>query len=325
MKYTDNALNILTTLLYRGIGKAWVHKNILATDCLESIVEKIAVKYPTATEEDFKQKRDFIEQKILALGESCDGLVALHDSKFPVYRGKVTDGDKPIALFYKGDLSLLSKNNTNIAVIGLLNPDDVTEQDERAIVDELVKQNVVIVSGLAKGCDEIAHRQTLQSGGLTLAILPSPLNNIQPAANKQLAEEIVENGGLLVTEYLTTPTDQRKIISRYIERDRLQALYSDCVLLSASYAQNDQGNDSGARHALEKAKKYGLLQAVIYDNIHRSNPKYDLNRQIIQEQPKPIVIQPNNMRQDINELLQAIKKNNQSLKYTTPAVQGGLL
>ncbi len=294
MKYTDNTLNIMAAKTYRGIGNAWIHNNIKPNDCSETIVEKIlqTQKNNSITVADFNAKKQDFENKILLLGENCDGVVALHDKHFPNCRGNVKAAERPTVLFYKGDITLLNSNNRNIAVIGLLNPDQQTEIDERHVVRKLVAKNIIIVSGLANGCDAIAHHETLCANGLTIAILPSPLNDIQPSANTQLARDIVDRGGLVITEYLAKPNSHRELISRYIERDRLQALYSDCVLLSASYAQNNQGNDSGSRHALGKAREYNLLRAVIYHPFHDNNEKYALNRQIINETPSPIIINP---------------------------------
>lgn len=75
-----------------------------------------------------------------------------------------------------------------------------------------------------------------------------------------------------------------ELSSRYQERDRLQALYSNSIVLAASYAKNDIGNDSGSRLAMGYAKDYLIPRVVIYDEESDSNnPKYDLNRQIIGE------------------------------------------
>lgn len=53
------------------------------------------------------------------------------------------------------------------------------------------------------GCDTVAHEATLMVNGKTIAVLPSPCDNPQPTVNKALAEKIVENGGLLISEYST--------------------------------------------------------------------------------------------------------------------------
>lgn len=94
------------------------------------------------------------------------------------------------------------------------------------------------------------------------------------------------------------------MINRFIVRDRLQALFSDAVLLAASYAQNNMGNDCGSRHAMVKAKDYGIKRAVIYnENKHKHIPMYDLNRQILQEDKTVFRIDSTNMNETICQLV----------------------
>ena len=312
MKYTEHAINIMTAKCFKGIGDAWIQKELSLSDIsYEVIVEKIRKKNADVNEKIFKEKKDRIVSSINQLGDSCDGVIAIGDKNFPHIRGNVNDGDKPGFIFYKGNLSLLNKNEHNVAVIGLLNPDSSIIEDENMVVERLVNEGVNIVSGLALGCDTAAHEQALKSNGATIAILPSPLNNIMPKENRMLAEKIIENNGLLITEYLTPVkfNDFRTQSSRYIRRDRLQALFSDIVILAASYTPkskdpNSKKIDSGARHAMEKAKEYGIKRAVIYSDSesNKNNPKYDLNREIAESDKSVIILNPTEL-QNLMELL----------------------
>lgn len=306
MNLTDNALNVMAARTFKGIGRAWLAKNLNPVKPAEEIVALInqsSKSAPPISLDDFERKKSLLRGLLEKNSEHIDGVTALGDPDFPAYRGKVKPSEQPAFLFYKGNLDLLNAESNNIAVIGLLEPDPETEAFERQVVAELVEKGVVIVSGLAFGCDSIAHRQTMDSGGKTVAILPSPLNNIMPSANQALAEKIVASGGLLVTEYLTEPKSRMEMNGRYQERDRLQALFSNAVLLSASYAKNDLGNDSGSRLAMEYALDYGLARAVLYDPAkNEDNPKYDLNRQIMAEQPPALVIGPDNYAAAVESL-----------------------
>jgi DNA processing protein len=157
---------------------------------------------------------------------------------------------------------------------------------------------------LALGCDSIAHRQTLNLNGKTIAVLPSPLNNILPTTNKELANQIVKNNGLLITEYYENANSKIELSGRYQERDRLQALFCNSIILSASYSKNDQGNDSGSRLALGYAYNYSIPRAVIYDTItDLNNPKFDLNRQLIKEDKEIIIINKSNLVEVINKIM----------------------
>ena len=307
MKITENALNVLAAKTYRGIGRAWIVKTIRGDESPERLVallNKGAQEDRLITQADFGAVRTKIGGAIAKLTASIDGVVAIGDEDFPPYRGNVKNSDQPVVLFYRGDLGLLNKANKNIAVIGLLNPDKDTEIVECEVVSNLVGCGATIVSGLAQGCDAIAHRQALRSQGKTVAILPSPVSDILPASNRELAEEIVAKDGLLVTEYFEVAKSKMELGGRYQERDRLQALFSDCVVLTASYAKNDLGNDSGSRLAMEYARSYAIPRAVIYDSIADiGNPKYDLNRQLLREQDGIVVIHRANMKQVLEKIV----------------------
>ena len=307
MNYTSNALNVMAARTFKGIGRAWLTKNLATVKATNEIVEllnKSIKNQQPVTLDDFEQKKALLQHLLEKNSAYIDGVTAIGDSDFPSYRGTVKPSEQPAFLFYRGDLSLLNVSSNNIAVIGLLEPDAETEHFERKVVAELVARGAVIVSGLAFGCDSIAHRQTLESGGKTVAILPSPLSNVIPAANRDLAGEIVESGGLLISEYLTEAKTKMEMTGRYQERDRLQALFSNAVVLSASYAKNDQGNDSGSRLAMGYAKDYELTRAVLYDPIiNVNNQKYDLNRQIISEQPSAIIIASNSLEAGVSKLV----------------------
>ena len=101
--------------------------------------------------------------------------------------------------------------------------------------------------------------------------------------------------------------------SRYQERDRLQALFCDTIVLAASYAQNSadrwklygQKLDSGARLAMGYAKNYGITRAVMYDEeIDRDNPMFDLNRDLINEQSDIIIITKDNLEKSVAKIIQ---------------------
>lgn len=326
MKYTENSLNILTAKSYKGIGNAWIVKNLKGNESVDTIVTLLnkTIKGEQTDVEEFERlKRDFENKLVAKFEKFCDGFVALGDKNFPHHRGIVKESEKPIFLFYKGDIDLLSIENKNISVIGLLNPEGDIEERERKIVAQFVRNGATIISGLAFGCDSISHQQALDSNGKTVAILPSPLNNILPARNKGLAFQIVEEGGLLVTEYWNDFKSQMELSSRYKERDRLQALFCDTIVLAASYAQNSaerwkmygQKLDSGARLAMGFAKDYNIPRAVMYDQIiDESNPMFDLNRDLIKEQKDILIL----TKENYIETVEKIMNKKPTVKTTIP-------
>ena len=305
---TENAVTILAVKNYNGIGRAWIVKNLKGGEEMADIVfllnKDVKADHPI-TVDDFEENKEMVKEKLKRLEGFIDGVVALGDDNFPSYRGKVKNSEQPIFLFYRGDLTLLSAANTKIAVIGTVQPDGGIKTIEQEMVAELVKNDVTIISGLALGCDTIAHEQALESNGKTVAILPSPLDNIIPSSNKDLADRIARRNGLLITEYYDEHRSKKELSGRYRERDRLQALFSDSIILSASYAKNNAGNDSGSRLAMEYALYYSISRAVIYDEneTNENNPKYGLNRQLIQEQKDIIIIKRENMPETLGKLM----------------------
>ena len=214
---------------------------------------------------------------------TLDGITCIFDQDFPVINSTVkAKGDRPYLLFYKGDISLLHHLNNNVAVIGHTSPSENIQKRERKIISQLVKKQQVIVSGLAKGCDVIAHEECMRLGGKTIAILPSPIDKVLPKEHAERAKQIVETGGLLISEYYTSPSNPRfEMTKRYIDRDRLQAMFAKSVILIASYVVKK--GDSGARHAMNKAFKYKHQICVMYDEKQDNHvDEMELNKQFVE-------------------------------------------
>lgn len=304
MKYTENALNILTAKSFKNIGSQKIVDCYRKEDNIITIVNKLRrFSSDNITVEEFEKRKNKIRNIFEKNNLSADGVVALGDKNFPQVRGDVEASKQPVCLFYKGNIELLNINNPCVAVIGLLTPDINIEKRETKVVSELVKKGITIVSGLALGCDTIAHNTALKFGGKTVAILPSPLHNILPKENKRLSEEIVSKGGLLISEYYEDFSSVLELRGRYEMRDRLQALFSNAVVLSASYAQSDKGKDSGSRLAMRDALKYNIKRAVIYnEDMDKDNPMYNLSRQVLSEKDKTIIINGKTLESSINEI-----------------------
>ena len=170
------------------------------------------------------------------------GIVTYFEDSFPdILRKTINEEgklDPPIVLFYKGDLSVI--NMPGLAVIGTR---EVTEFGKNAgmiLTKEFAKKGFCIVSGLAIGCDTIGHRAALAVGGRTVAFLAHGLDTIYPPENTELAKQIVDNGGLLLSEY---PIGMG--VNRYnlVARDRLQAGLSLATLVIQT------GEHGGTMHA----------------------------------------------------------------------------
>lgn len=130
----------------------------------------------------------------------------------------------PLVLFYYGDISLLDK--PSMAVVGSRDFNEIGANATELIVGDFAKGNVVI-SGLAKGIDSIAHECAIRHGGRTIAVLGSGIENCYPAENKELYEEI-KNHHLLISEYpFNSPPDRK----HFPMRNRIIANLADCIFV----------------------------------------------------------------------------------------------
>jgi DNA processing protein len=141
---------------------------------------------------------DSLAQQQLMLAEQHQTrLVAFWDDEFPTLLKKIYD--PPALLFVKGELR--PEDEFAIAVVGTRGPSEYGKLVTDRLTAALAGARMTIVSGLARGVDTIAHQTALKSGGRTIAVLGSGLDNIYPSENYRLAQEIAQHGAV-ITEYL---------------------------------------------------------------------------------------------------------------------------
>lgn len=109
--------------------------------------------------------------------------------------------DLPLVLFAKGNTPL--PTIPWVAVVGTRMPDEYGRQLAREISTGLTEAGAGVLSGLAFGIDAEAHRACLKAGGITAGVLGHGLHTIYPWQHHSLADKILENGGVLMTEYVS--------------------------------------------------------------------------------------------------------------------------
>ncbi len=136
--------------------------------------------------------------------------------------------DPPIALFVKGRLQT---NDFAIAVVGTRKYTDYGRYITNDIVQKLAAQGITIVSGLAFGIDRFAHEAALDAKGYTIAVLGSGIDtkSISPSTHLWLAENIIENGGAVISEY---PPGTQAAVYTFPERNRIIAGLSKGTLVT---------------------------------------------------------------------------------------------
>ena len=154
--------------------------------------------------------------------------------------------DKPFAIFYRGDLSILEQ-----PCVGIVGSRMLTAEGKRDAADfakVAVENGMTVVSGLAIGADSAAHIGALKAdAGRTVAVLPSGIDTIVPSGNKMIAAAVVKRGCLL-SEY---PPGTPPLNWRFVQRNRIIAGLSSDVLVVQSPPS------SGALITAEFAQQYG--------------------------------------------------------------------
>ncbi len=134
--------------------------------------------------------------------------------------------DPPQILYCRGNLNLLNK--TCFAVVGTRKLTSYGKEVAQNVVRGLVQAGFVIVSGLAMGIDTVAHQTTLDCEGKTIAVFGTPLDQIYPPENSKLAQDILDNDGLIISEY---PSGYPGLGINFAIRDRLISGLSKGVLV----------------------------------------------------------------------------------------------
>ena len=165
--------------------------------------------------------------------------------------------DPPYVLFCKGNVKLFATEC--LAVIGTRK---VSSYGRRAAKDftTILSEHFTIVSGLAYGVDSIAHETTLEQKGSTIAVLGGGILNVYPAANQGLADRIVANGGLLVTEYGLRAIP---LTYHFPHRNRIVSGLSKGVLVCQ--APSKSGTMTTVDQALEQGRDIFVVPGEIYD------------------------------------------------------------
>jgi DNA processing protein len=148
------------------------------------------------------------------------------------------------------------------AVVGTVSPGKEAAIHAHSVVSALVRRGFVVVSGLASGCDTLAHAACLDVRGKTIAVLAHGLDYCYPRANYPLFRAILEKGGLLLSEY---PAGVRPKRQYFVIRNRLQSGLGRgiCVI----EAEREGGTMHTARFACKQKRLVGCVPSGAGGNV----------------------------------------------------------
>ena len=155
----------------------------------EAVAEKIVAQRPNINPDEEWARLE--KENILAF--------SIQDEEYPVLLKQIPDS--PYIIYMKGNLDCL--NLPLVAIVGSRKLTEYGSRVARIFARDLANNGICVVSGLAFGVDAAAHRGALDAKGKTIAVLGNSLDteSIYPRSNFQLAEEIIENGGLIISEF----------------------------------------------------------------------------------------------------------------------------
>lgn len=169
----------------------------------------------------------------------------------------------PDTIYYKGPMQI----PLPCARVSIIGTREVTEEGLKAaeeVAETLVKNNVIIVSGLAKGIDTAGHKAAIKNGGKTIAVIGTPLNKTYPKENTELQEELMKDH-LVISQYpvgyKTTPKD-------FALRNRTMALISDASVIV------EAGDGSGTLYQGWETIRLGRPLFICKNVVNNPNLKW---------------------------------------------------
>ena len=209
--------------------------------------------------EIFKQEnRKNIEIEKNYMNKHGIKIISCIESAYPTNLKNIVN--KPAVLYVQGNIDIMQNNC--IAVIGSRSPSDYGKRVAKSISKDLSDLGITVVSGLAKGIDSYAHIGTLEGNSKkTIAVLGNglKLENLYPKENLKLYEKILENEGVIVSEYCLNEKAEKY---HFQERNRIISGISEKVLVVE--AALNSGTFITVDFALEQGKDVYAIPGGIY-------------------------------------------------------------
>jgi DNA processing protein len=188
------------------------------------------------------------------LEDPLNRILTVADSEYPQFL--LNTADPPLLLYVKGRLDLL--NAKSLAVVGSRNASAQGLRNAEAFAKSISDAGLCIVSGMAHGIDAAAHLGGLQGAGSSVAVIGTGLDKVYPAANRELAHRLAQEGTIISEFPLGTPP----LAANFPRRNRIiSGLSLGCLVVEASV---QSGSLITARMALEQGREVFAIPGSIH-------------------------------------------------------------
>lgn len=201
---------------------------------------------------------DFEMEKLQKAGAE---LIMENDRRYPKLLREIYN--PPAALYVRGVLAE-NLDEYSVAVVGTRNISNYGKQVTPTLVAELARAGITVVSGLAYGVDELAHRATLDAGGRTIAVLGCGVDeqSIYPSSNRTLASKIASAGGAVISEL---PLKSLPLKMHFPHRNRIIAGMTLGTLVVE--ADLESGSLITAKAALEYDRQVFAVPGSVFNRV----------------------------------------------------------
>ena len=247
-----------------GIGSHTIQKLIEAVGTPEKVYEKTLEELERIPGIGEKEAKLLIQSKRYFRYRSMKEQVKAHEMEVVSYFSRDYPekcrqiSDFPKRLYFKGKLP---EEDLQIAIVGARNCSHYGREMARKFAYELARENVGIVSGMARGIDGWAHQGALEAGGNTYAVLGNSAEICYPKEHEKLYRSILKRGGVLA-EY---PPETPAMPAFFPMRNRIISALSDGVLIVEARAKS--GSLITADQALEQGKDIFVIPGRLGDSL----------------------------------------------------------
>lgn len=263
----ERAINYFTLLELVGspakADEAWASLDVLGIDSDRPLGAGAGLALGRLDVDDAALKR--AAAKVRAGFEHLHGDDLILELGMPGYPSRVAlTEDAPTFLFVRQDANVLEM--PSIAIVGTREASEEGRARARKLAQLLVKRGIAIASGLAKGIDVAAHQGAIDVGGVTIAVIGTPLTRVYPKEHADLQRQIGRIGAV-VSQF--APSSKTQPLCFPLRNATMSALSLGSVVIEAS---ETSGSLIQARKALQQGRKLFIPRSAV-ENVRLTWPR----------------------------------------------------